>query len=71
MSTVSKKVADQIIAGKFPEDNITCIIQYQNLFNRQWVYKIIPANKDTPEYRTYLLEECDSMICPSIYWEKE
>lgn len=71
MSTVSKRIADDIIKGKYPEDNITCIIQYQNMFNRQWAYKLIPQSKDTAEYRTYLLEDCDSMIYPSIYWEKK
>ena len=40
MSTVSKQIADRIIAGDFPEDNIYLIIQYKNAFNGELAYKL-------------------------------
>ena len=41
MSTVSKKIADAVIAGKYPEDNIKAILLYHNQFNGADAYKLI------------------------------
>ena len=41
MSTVSKKIADEVIAGKYPEDNIKAILLYHNQFNGADAYKLI------------------------------
>ena len=41
MSTVSKKIADEVIAGKYPEDNIKAILLYHNQFNGGDSYKLI------------------------------
>ena len=41
MSTVSKEIADEIIAGKYPEDNIKAILLYHNQFNGEDAYKLI------------------------------
>ena len=41
MSTVSKKIADEVIAGEFPEDNIKAILLYHNQFNGADAYKLI------------------------------
>lgn len=71
MSTISKDIADRIIAGDFAEDDISCILRYENAFNGNWAYKIIPASKDTPEYRNYLLTQCENLIAAEIYWERK
>lgn len=41
MSTVDKKTADDIIAGKYPEDNCVAILRYENAFNGNYAYKLI------------------------------
>ena len=41
MSTVSKKIADEVIAGKYPEDNIKAILLYHNQFNGADAYKLV------------------------------
>ena len=41
MSTVSKKIADEVIAGKYPEDNIKAILLYHNQFNGEDAYKLV------------------------------
>ena len=70
MSTVDKKTADRIVAGEFPEDNIVCIIRYENMFNGAEAYKIIPAHKS--EMIQWILDGKElALINPSIYWKKE
>lgn len=41
MSTVSKQIADAIIAGEFPEDECIVILRYENAFNGDYAYKCI------------------------------
>lgn len=41
MSTVSKKIADEVIAREFPEDNIKAILLYHNQFNGADAYKLV------------------------------
>lgn len=41
MSTVSKEIADRVIAGEFPEDGIKAILLYKNQFNGGDSYKLI------------------------------
>lgn len=41
MSTVSKEIADRVVAGEFPEDNIKAILLYHNQFNGADAYKLI------------------------------
>ena len=71
MSSVTKEIADRIIAGEFAKENITCIIKYQSIIYDADVYKIIPARHDTPKYRDYLLTKCEALLSPEIYWEKQ
>ena len=40
MSTVSKDIANRIIAGEFPGDDIFLIIRYKNAFNGEYAYKL-------------------------------
>ncbi len=52
MSTVSKQIADDIIAGKYPEDNWVRIIEYDNAWdgvsygceNKQTLGKYSPSH---------------------------
>ena len=32
MGTVDKNIADEIISGKYPEDKVTLIVEYDNAF---------------------------------------
>ncbi len=41
MSTVSKEIADRVIAGEFPEDNIKAILLYHNQFDGADAYKLV------------------------------
>ena len=41
MGTVSKRVADRVKAGEFPEDNIKAILLYHNQFNGADAYKLV------------------------------
>ena len=69
MSTVDLKTAEKVIAGEFPEDNITAIIRYENCFNGNFAYKLIFGYQDTPQYRNYLLHQCENLIDAEIFWE--
>lgn len=70
MSTVNKGIADRIIAGEFPEDNIVAIIRYENIFDGNYAYKIISENhKDDIPY--YLAGKSPAMLDCTIYWQKE
>lgn len=70
MSTISKDIADRIVAGEFAEDNIIAIIKYNNMFNGDEAYKII-----TPRHESYIQFILDgnepALLNPSIYWKKE
>ena len=69
MSTVNKAIADRIIAGEFPEDNIIAIIKYENMFNGSLAYKIIPGHKESL-IQWYLDGKEPALIDPTIYWRK-
>ena len=71
MSTVNLKTVEKVIAGEFPEDNITAIIRYENCFNGNFAYKLIFGHQDTPRYRNYLLHECENLIAAEIFWESK
>ena len=72
MSTVNKAIADRIISGEFPEDDIVCIIRYENCFNGNFAYKILDSRMILESYLEYLFIHCfQSMIDPIIYWKKE
>ena len=69
MSSANKDIADRIIAGEFPEDNIVVIIRYENMFNGNYAYKIVTEKQATRDYLDYLLYDCPSMGAPEIYWK--
>ena len=40
MSTVDKTMADRVISGEYPEDEVFLIIRYENMFNGNYAYKL-------------------------------
>lgn len=69
MSTVNKNIADRVIAGAFPGDDVIAIIRYENVFNGREAYKLIFS----PEiYRIqWILDGKEvNLLNPTIYWRK-
>ena len=56
MSTVSKQIADRIIAGDFPEDEVYLIIRYENAFNGNYAYKLYYSQTGIPPWKDITLE---------------
>jgi hypothetical protein len=56
MSTVSKEIADRIIAGEFPEDGIYLIIRYENIFNGDYAYKLYYSYRKNLNLQQVVLE---------------
>jgi hypothetical protein len=68
MSTVDKKTADRVIAGDFPEDDIICIIRYENIFNGNYAYKLIFSHQEDM-IQPALDGKFPAMIDCTIYWK--
>lgn len=66
MATVSKFTADEIIAGKYPEDNIVKIVEYTSIFGPDRVYGTIIKRDDPNRYK-----ESAYVKNPTIYWEQK
>jgi hypothetical protein len=64
MGTVSKKIADEVIAGAYPEDEIIKIVKYQNSFDGGDSYGLISEGQDLQTYRA-----SEFVINPVTYWE--
>jgi len=69
MSTVSKDIADRVIAGEFPEDNVIAIIKYNNIFNFEEAYKLI-TERHRYDIQWILDGKEPALLNPSIYWKK-
>ena len=67
MSTVSKEIADRVIAGEFPEDGIKAILLYHNQFDGEDAYKLIYG--DMSVITTALLIALDYYV--KLYWLNE
>lgn len=66
MATVSKEIADDIIAGKYDDDTPAIrIVKYQNQFNGEDSYGVIYQGEDPLRYHR-------SPACrnPSVYWDR-
>jgi hypothetical protein len=50
MSTISKKIADDIIDGKYPEDECTKIITYNNIFDGGLTYAAVFKHENQLKY---------------------
>lgn len=64
MATVSKGIADRVIAGGFPEDNIVKIVEYTNAFGGV-SYGLVTSRDDPDRYQASMF-----VHNPRIYWEK-
>jgi len=62
MSTVSKEIADRIIAGEYPTDHAVKIVEYDNNWNGVG-YGVIFRGGDPDTY-----EESDFVHNPRVYW---
>lgn len=63
MATVSKEIADDIIAGKYPEDKCFKIVEYTNIGGEQAYGALFEGNH--PD--TYM--ETEFVHNPKVYWE--
>lgn len=64
MPTVSKEIADDVIAGKYDDDPpVVKIIKYENQWGN-FSYGLVYDYMDPDTYR-----ETEFVINPQIYWE--
>ena len=71
MSTVDKAIANKVIAGEYPEDNVKAIIRYNNVFNGGEAYKLVFGRYYSPEYMAELLFFTPTMENAKVYWQEE
>jgi len=64
MATVSKSIADKIIAGEFAEDPVIKIVKYRNAFDGEDSYGVIYKGEDPEKYKA-----SPFVINPMTYWE--
>lgn len=68
MGTVSKKIADDIIAGKYAEEDgwPVRIVEYTNMFDGSLSYGVEQRESERGKYSA-----SPSVINPRVYWERE
>ena len=64
MGTISKKIADDVIAGKYASDRPKKIVKYTNAWGGE-AYGLICAHESLDRYKA-----SDFVINPETYWEK-
>lgn len=64
MATVSKEIADDIIAGKYDEDKAVKIVKYENAWGGE-SYGVIFEGQRLDYYA-----ESDYIRNPTLYWSK-
>ena len=64
MGTVSKKIADEVIAGKFDSDNPKKIIKYTDAWGGE-AYGLILGSDHHDRYAA-----SEFVINPTVYWER-
>jgi phenolic acid decarboxylase len=65
MATLDKKIADEIVAGKYAEDHPVKIVRYTNAWGGE-SYGVIFEGEDLNRYAA-----SDFVINPTVYWTKE
>ena len=65
MGTISKKIADEVIAGKYDDDEPVKIVKYNNMFDGAECYGLICEGDDLDRYH-----ESEFVRNPTVYWEK-
>ena len=66
MATVSKQIADRIIAGEYAEDECNRIVRYKNAWGG-FGYGATFHNEDKERY----LYETEYVMEPVIYWDPD
>jgi len=66
MSTLSKQTADDIIAGKYADDQPTRIVEFTNAWGKK-AYGLTCGREDKNKY----LYESEYIRNPQIYWDAE
>lgn len=66
MATISKEIADDIIAGKYPEDNVVKIVTYENMFDGDLTYAMVTGRDSYYKY-----EESPACRAVKIYWQRD
>lgn len=66
MGTVSRKIADEIIAGKYPEDKVVKIVFYRNAFDGGESFGVICEGEPLDKYKA-----SDYVLGPVTYWSKK
>ena len=64
MSTVNKSIADRIVAGEYPEDHATRIVEYENAWGGKG-YGVTFKGGDIDKY----MRPSEYIRKPKIYWE--
>lgn len=65
MGTISKKIADDVIAGKYADDQPVKIVKYTNAWGDE-AYGLICAGQPLDRYRA-----SEFVRNPSVYWTAE
>lgn len=65
MGTVSKEIADRVIAGEFDSDHPIKIVKYNNCFDGSESYGLICEGDPLDKYK-----ETEFVRNPVVYWEK-
>lgn len=63
MGTINKKIADDVIAGKYAEDRPVKIVKYTNQWGGE-AYGLILAGQNLERYAA-----SQFVINPSVYWQ--
>lgn len=64
MGTVSKKIADDVIAGKYDDDMPIKIVKYQDAWGGE-AYGLVTIRDDPDRYAA-----SEFVINPTVYWER-
>ena len=65
MGTISKEIADDVIAGKYEDDQPVKIVKYQDAWGGE-AYGLICKGQNLNTYR-----ETEYVINPTVYWERK
>lgn len=64
MGTVTKEIADDIIAGKYPDEEVVRIVQYTSAWGTD-CYGVVAPYDPPDKY----LREGTFIINPKVYWD--
>lgn len=65
MGTISKDIADDVIAGKYEDDRPVKIVKYQDAWGGE-AYGLICEGESINRYH-----ESEFVINPTTYWQKQ